>query len=352
MDISQKENEVKMSNRVTRSFQNEKKLDEYVLSYPDYVIDYYYSLHLEQRSKNAYVKNVCAMLEYIKNDGINISNLAWVNVGVINRYLHSIGKTKRFGEERQTSISYQKFVWSSLNSFFKYLKSIHAIPANPMDNIQRAKGKDDVKRVYMSQKDIHNVLLRILEYDSEWKFRDIAIVKLLLQTGMRSTALLDIDIKDIQFEVFNKYVTMSAENISGAVIHVIDKNNQSIDYYLTRDTALSLQNWLYDRQRKMINNTSISGDPLFISDSGRLSLHGLEKMIEKYSPVINGKQVTPHKYRATFGTLLYQKTKDIHYVQRQMHHSSADTTQIYVIDNNEETIRASELMSNIITAAV
>lgn len=339
-----------MSNREHRSFNNDIKLETYIKDYPQYVADYYYSLHLEQRSKNTYVKTVCSALEYMKNQGEDINTFHWVTVTNVNRYLHTIEKTKRFGEEKRTSFSYQKLVWSCLNSFFKFLLSINSIKENPMDKIQRAKGKDNVKRVYMSRDDIHNVINSIIQSDSAWKFRDIVIVKIMLQTGIRSTALLDIDVDDITFNLYNKYMPITHDNIASMQIKVIDKNNQYFEYYLTRDTALDVYSWLLDRELKLDGNNI---DALFISNKfTRLTLHGLEKVIEKLSPVIGGKQITPHKYRATFGTLLYQNTKDIHYVQRQMHHSSPDTTQIYIVNDNGDSVRAAELMGDIIGKAI
>lgn len=43
------------------------------------------------------------------------------------------------------------------------------------------------------------------------------------------------------------------------------------------------------------------------------------------------KHITPHKFRSTFATLLYDQTGDIAYVQQLMNHSRPDTTQRYIV---------------------
>ena len=48
---------------------------------------------------------------------------------------------------------------------------------------------------------------------------------------------------------------------------------------------------------------------------------------------VTGKNITPHKLRATYGTMLYNKTHDIEFVREQMNHSSVVTTQRYIRGN-------------------
>ena len=49
---------------------------------------------------------------------------------------------------------------------------------------------------------------------------------------------------------------------------------------------------------------------------------------------ISGKNITPHKLRATYGTQLYNATKDLFFVQEMMGHSDISTTQVYLNMNS------------------
>ena len=63
---------------------------------------------------------------------------------------------------------------------------------------------------------------------------------------------------------------------------------------------------------------------------------------------INGKNITPHKLRATYGTQLYNKTGDIYFVQQCMGHTNPKTTELYVRERKQNTKRASDIMDKLI----
>lgn len=74
----------------------------------------------------------------------------------------------------------------------------------------------------------------------------------------------------------------------------------------------------------------------------------ISRIVEKYACNIEGKHITPHKLRATYGTQLYAATKDLYFVQSCMGHSNPATTELYIRgQKNSSRQTASELMSNI-----
>ena len=76
-----------------------------------------------------------------------------------------------------------------------------------------------------------------------------------------------------------------------------------------------------------------------------MSTNAISDVTKKYDVNIKGKCISPHKLRATYGTMLYNKTKDLYFVQKSMGHSSPATTQLYVRDENDRT---TEIAANII----
>ena len=64
---------------------------------------------------------------------------------------------------------------------------------------------------------------------------------------------------------------------------------------------------------------------------------------------IEGKNITPHKLRATYGTQLYNKTGDLYMVQECMGHSSPTTTELYIRGKkNKNAQAAAEIMTKIL----
>ena len=71
------------------------------------------------------------------------------------------------------------------------------------------------------------------------------------------------------------------------------------------------------------------------------------RVVNKYASNIKGKHITPHKLRATYGTQLYEATKDIYFVQECMKHSNPKTTELYIRGNKNQTKKASDIMRSI-----
>ena len=76
--------------------------------------------------------------------------------------------------------------------------------------------------------------------------------------------------------------------------------------------------------------------------------NSISDVTKKYAFTIKGKNISPHKLRATYGTMLYNKTKDLYFVQKCMKHSSPKTTEIYIRGEGKENAEASEIMSKLL----
>jgi integrase/recombinase XerD len=88
---------------------------------------------------------------------------------------------------------------------------------------------------------------------------------------------------------------------------------------------------------------------LFLSDRGcRISETAIDTIVHKYTKAAIGKPLSPHKLRAGFCSVLYEQTGDIEFVRRAVGHSSAATTQRYIVTNGDERKRASEIIGNLI----
>ena len=101
--------------------------------------------------------------------------------------------------------------------------------------------------------------------------------------------------------------------------------------------------------KEVLNYLGISSQ--LVETVGYTKIKGMKNHLHHYflSVNIDGKNITPHKLRATYGTQLYEKTGDLYMVQECMGHSSPKTTELYIRGKKSEFAKtASEIMSKVI----
>ena len=259
-----------------------------------------------------------------------------INDQTVTKYYISIGtKTDKNGNVVETSGSYQQNVYSALNNFLKFLVKKEYIKKNYIQDIERPKSNDleriNEHRMRFTKRDFKLVLHEAaMEFDPVYKYRDYALLKILMGTGMRETALRIINISDIDFEK-KTLVTMDKGKGSGKFQL----------YYLNDSTIDSIKNWL--EYRKCFER--YPSDALFLSYQGeRISTKGIAKIVDKHFYKALGKHVSPHKIRGGVASILYDDTKDIEFVRRSIGHSNVETTQRYIRTENNERQQAAKLL--------
>ncbi len=148
------------------------------------------------------------------------------------------------------------------------------------------------------------------------KIRDIAIITLLLTTGIRVSELVGINMSDIDLE--NKKFSVIRKGEKESILYFADETAEAIDNYI-----LFRENYL---KKKKIDVKSVA--PLFLSlQNKRISVRAVENIVKKYTkPVAPLKNISPHKLRSTYGTALYRSTKDIYVVAEVLGHKDINTT--------------------------
>lgn len=259
-------------------------------------------------------------------------------------YLQYI-QTNQNGE--QSTASFRIAVYSALKKYNQYLVIANILPYNYMENIKKPKFSETQKTIekraagFLDEKEIkiyvNNVRNGItnnkfnLQENSYYKSRDIAIIMLFLNTGIRCSALIKLDVDNV--------------NLEDSEIIVIDKGSKINRHMISEETKDCIIQWMQKRQEILKD----SNEPaLFISDRRvRIGQSTVYDVIRKYTKNINGKNITPHKLRATYGTQLYNATKDLFFVQEMMGHSNPKTTTLYIRDKSDMKEKASTIMANL-----
>lgn len=315
-----------MKGRTERKLETEKHIRQRINTYPRIILSYYYSLNTsEHTTKLRYISNVLRFVDYMFPErNFDISDICKIERTDVEEYIDSISFYEDGGEMREIKASTKACIFSSLASFFKFMVDNRHMEINPISTIKRPKiQQNDV--VYLTPDEVRQIENRILNEGSgnqrakskqeNWKHRDFLLFHIPVINGIRIEALREINICDMHLE--NKTIT------------VTEKGNITKNVYID-DTAIHyIQLWLNEREQFLTSESDC--DALFISNrKTRITARAIENIIAKYADGINGKHITPHKLRSTFGTNAYNATHDIKAVAQGLGHKSTVPTERYV----------------------
>ena len=195
----------------------------------------------------------------------------------------------------------------NLSSFFSWLEEEDHILKSPVRRIHKIRTKKVVKEI------ISDESLELLRDECCGK-RDLAIIDILISTGMRVGELVNLDIADVDFE--------ERECV------VYGKGDKERKVYFDARTKLHLQNYLSDR--------TDSNEALFVTLDApheRLKISGVESRLRKLGRKLQLNRIHPHKFRRTMATKAIDKGMPIEQVQRLLGHQQIDTTMQYAMVN-------------------
>lgn len=328
-----------MNGRMENKIKTESVINELLKSMPKYATNYYYniSVSLEPKTCLEYIRTIKRMIVFLGKE--SIKDISDVDIA---RFMHSIEvKTNNRGEMSQTSFSYRKTAYSTLNNFFTYMYKVKEIETNPMACINRPKNSDTVKRPHLTSDDFKKILNQVdigggskqaTNRQKKWKSRDLAIFMLFMTTGMRETALTEINVNDINFD--------------DGFITVIDKRYKTHIYRIKDKVSHALSAWMFDRERLLAGKEC---DALFISNrKTRLNEDSVSEIVKKYTKDALGYSISPHKIRSAFCTILYEQTGDIEFVRDAVGHSNVATTQRYIVKDNMAKDKSASIIDSLI----
>lgn len=215
---------------------------------------------------------------------------------------------------------------SSLRSFFKYFFNNNEISKDVASKV--AVPKQHTKDIIRLETNESNDMLNAIETGDNMtkhqhqiqrntKYRDLAIITLLLGTGIRVSELVGLNVTDMDFR--NRAMTVTRKGGNVAILYFGDEVAEAVQTYIETERASLL------RRCQKINKEE---DALFLSlQVKRITVRAVELLVKKYAQTaVPLKKITPHKLRSTFGTNLYRATGDIYLVADVLGHSDINTT--------------------------
>ena len=194
------------------------------------------------------------------------------------------------------------------SSFFSWLEDEDYITKSPVRRIHKVRTDALVKDVLTDEN------IEVLR-DSCHELRDIAMIDLLLSTGMRVGELVRINREDI--------------DLHERQCVVFGKGNKEREVYFNARAKIHLKKYLEQR--------TDDNPALFVSlksPYNRLTINGVEVRLRKLGKQANiATKVHPHKFRRTLATMAIDKGMPIEQVQKMLGHVKIDTTMHYAMVN-------------------
>lgn len=223
---------------------------------------------------------------------------------------------------------------SAVRKLFEYFYTNELIPANPAQLVKTPKlhekaiirlEPDEAARLLDEIESGDKLTERQKRFHNFTKARDLAIVTLLLGTGVRVSECVGIDLDHIDF------------NIGG--IKIRRKGGNEAVVYFGDEVESALQDYLIEREN--MNPLPGHEKALFLSiQNKRIGVRSVENLVKKYSKLVtNVKNISPHKLRSTFGTNLYRETGDIYLVADVLGHKDVNTTRKHYAAESDENRR-------------
>ncbi|MBQ6661506.1 MAG: tyrosine-type recombinase/integrase [Lachnospiraceae bacterium] len=223
---------------------------------------------------------------------------------------------------------------SAVRAMYRYFYFRHEVTGNPAAQV--AVPKIHEKAIIRLDENETAELLDTVEYgaggsDQQQRFheknktRDLAMVTLLLGTGIRISECIGLNIEDLDFD--NDRIKVTRKGGNEAYVYFGGEVREALLGYL-------------DERRSL---TAIAGheDALFLSNRlRRMTVRTAEVLVKKYAKsAVSLKKITPHKLRSTYGTQLYKETGDIYLVADVLGHKDVNTTRRHYAAIEEERRR-------------
>ena len=309
---------------------------------PTWLKEYFRSVesNTSARTRLAYAYDIRMFFEFLKENNPSLKNkeisdfsisiLESITRSDIEEYLENLSLYEKDGRTVINGERGKARKLSALRSMYKYFFETERVSKNTAELVIPPKihekeiirlDTDEVAKLLDMVETGENLTDKELVYHQRTKTRDIAILTLLLGTGIRVSEC--VGIKDIDF------------NNSG--IKVTRKGGNEAIVYFGDEVEAALHDYMEERER--INAESGSENALFLSlQNKRISVRAVEKLVKKYSSRLTTlKKITPHKLRSTYGTALYRETGDIYLVADVLGHKDVNTTRKHYAAQFEES---------------
>lgn len=314
--------------------ENTLRLREMIRELPPYCSDFFRGIEPQtsSRTRIAYAYDMKVFFEFLKRENpvfasmdirdITLEQLDQIRAGDLEEYMEYL--KYRYDDKNLEVVNKERGIMrkiSSLKSFYNYFYRLERLKTNPAALIKLPKlhekeiirlDIDEVAALLDTVESGDSLTKKQRDFHEKTQVRDLALMTLLLGTGIRVSECVGLDISDVDFKN------------SGIRIH--RKGGKEVTVYFGDEVEEALLDYL--EQRRHMIPAEGHENALFLSlQMKRISVRSVENLVKKYARIVTPlKRITPHKLRSTYGTTLYQETGDIYLVADVLGHTDVNTT--------------------------
>lgn len=329
--------------------ENVFRLRELLSELPDYCRTYFRGIEprTQSRTRIAYAYDLRIFFQYLMHANPSIAkcgemkNISLEMLGALSAtdleeymdYLKYRSDDAGMGVLNQETGIKRKIC--SLKSFYKYLYQKEMLENNPAARVIMPRlheheiirlDIDEVAAMLDLVESGEKLTKRQKAYHEKTKLRDLALITLLLGTGIRVSECVGLNLSDVDFKN------------GGILVHRKGGKDQIV--YFGDEVEEALLNYM--EERETLSPAEGDEDALFLSlQNRRMNVRSIEKLVKKYARIVAPlKKITPHKLRSTYGTSLYRETGDIYLVADVLGHSDVNTTRKHYAAIQEDRRRS------------
>jgi len=337
--------EKKQSYHESKNIDNTVKLRVLIKDLPPYVKDYFRAKEATTsvRTRISYAYDLRVFFHFLQKQNpslgdkdviaITLSDLNNITSSDIEEYQEYLKYYHVDGDihQKNSAAAIARKI-SSLRSFLDYYHKKQQLDSNPALLVDMPKIHE--KAIIHLEPDEIAILLDSIEsygdtlsghkkaYYEKTKTRDLAIVTLLLGTGIRVSECVGLDLHDLNF--------------NDNSLRVVRKGGNEEILFFGREVEIALRKYITGARAEV---KALAGhkDALFYSlQKKRLGVDATEDLVKKYAiEFIPQKKITPHKLRSSYGTALYHETGDIYLVADVLGHKDINTTRKHYASMDE-----------------
>lgn len=311
-----------------------KKLDELLTELPKFCKTFFRGIEQTTSSSTrlGYAYDLRIFFNFIKEKNpmykekeiyeIDLSLFDQLDTIDIEDYLHYLQIYYKEDTEYMNKEQGIKRKFSALRQLYNYLYCHDMIKSNPASKVSTPKlhskeiirlDPNEVADMLDQAESGVKLTKKQQESHEKTRLRDVALLTLLLGTGIRVSECVGLDVNDVDFD--NGCVKVVRKGGKEAIVYFGDEVEEALKEYM-------------EHRLEIFTPVEEDMDALFISSKHRrISVRAVELLVKKYASLTTTlKHITPHKLRSTYGTQLYKETGDIYLVADVLGHRDVNTT--------------------------
>ena len=266
------------------------------------------SKNLSEKTIRAYNSDLNDYFLYYRNN-----KRLFFNGDIVNDYFNDLINERKL---KDTTIS-RKII--TLKQYYNFLNENYNVK-NPFDKVKYRFKKEKRLPKTLTIQEVEKLLDTLYKslddasiYTKFESYRDLAILDILISTGVRIHEVCNITLDDINYQ--ERIILIHGKGRKQRLAYISSEKtwNNIIKYIDIRNQRCNTSNYLF------VNKFNY-----------KLSINSIDNIYRKYKKLANiNKKSTPHYLRHTFATNLLSNGADIRSVQELLGHSSISITEIY-----------------------